>query len=112
MDVCLPIRICRGEGWHDLPPRGKGPLGPSRLDGLDVGVREAHVMADFVDEDMGDKLTQGYIAQLRPLLEDRAAIEKDPRLVRRGIEHRAAGAIDALIEAAEFEDVLDARSSS
>ncbi len=65
------------------------------------------MVADFVDEDMGDEVGEGDVAAIGPFVEDRAAVEKDDRWLGRGIVHRAMGEIDALIEARQFERVLD-----
>src|SRR4051812_41853991 len=48
-----------------------------RFDGLDVLVGQAEVVADLVDEDVGDHLAQGHVAALAPFVEDRAAVEED-----------------------------------
>ena len=46
------------------------------LDRPHVGVGKPKVMADFMDEDMGDDGTERFLV-LRPEFEDRAAVEPD-----------------------------------
>ena len=48
-----------------------------RLDGVDVRIGQAEVVADLVDQHVGDQFLQGDVAVLRPLVQDRAAVEED-----------------------------------
>ncbi len=72
-------------------------------------VAEAEVMADFVDENVSHEVRQCDVAALDPFVEDGAAIEKDHWRRRRRIAERALGEIDALIEATEFEWIINAQ---
>src|ERR1051325_163980 len=49
------------------------------LDRVHLIVRQAEVMADLVDQHVTDDVAQGLFV-LRPIVEDRAAIEEDRRL--------------------------------
>src|SRR4051794_12263795 len=55
-----------------------------RLDRVDVRVAEPEVVADLVDQDVGDHLVQGDVAALGPFVEDRAAVEEDAAGLRLG----------------------------
>ena len=73
----------------------------------DVRVAKPEVVADFVDQDVGDQLFQGDIAALGPFVEDRAAVQEDPRGLRLGAEGGAIRQADAGVEAGQLEGVLD-----
>src|SRR5690606_29616405 len=47
------------------------------LDGFHLLVREAEMMAQFVDQHMGDDLAQRVVVVLGPVVENGAAIEED-----------------------------------
>ena len=67
------------------------------FDRLHVVVRQAEMMADFVDQNMGDDVAQRFLV-LGPVVEDRAAIEQDP------VRHVAAFDRETLRQAAAFEE--------
>lgn len=46
------------------------------LDALHVLVRQAEMMADFMHQNMRDQIVQRLIARLRPVVENRAPVEK------------------------------------
>src|SRR5690606_8702298 len=65
------------------------------------------VVADLVDQDVGDDLVEADVAALAPFVEDRAAVEEDAAGLRRGAEGVAQADVDAVIEAGQFEGILD-----
>src|SRR5690606_6460219 len=77
------------------------------FDGVDLIVVQAQVVADLVDQDMGDDLGQADVAALAPFIEDRAAIQEDARRLRRRPHGVALADVDAGIKAGQLERVLD-----
>src|SRR5260370_36111422 len=76
------------------------------LDPFHVGIAEPEMMADFVDQHVADDSEQ-IVARLAPVIEDRAAVEKDH--VDRG--QRIADALqrqrDAAIEPEQVERAVE-----
>src|SRR5690606_23119860 len=77
------------------------------FDGVDLIVVQAEVVADLVDQDMGDDLGQADVAALAPLVVYGTAIEENARRLRRRPHGVALADMDPVIEAAQFERVLD-----
>ena len=65
------------------------------------------MVGDLVDEDVADERVEADVAALAPLVEDRAAVEPDHVGCRRLVHDRALGEGDPLVEAGEFEGVVD-----
>ena len=61
---------------------------------MDLVVVEAEVVADFVDEDVGDDLVEADVAALAPFIEDGAAVEEDARWLRGRAQAVAAADVD------------------
>ncbi len=57
-------------------PNGRGSI-VGVLDRIDPVVVEPEMVADFVDQDVGDDLGQADVAALAPFVEDGAAVEED-----------------------------------
>ena len=64
------------------------------------------MVADFVDQDVGDDLGQADVAAFAPFVEDRAAVEEDAAGLGGGAEAVALADVDAVIEAGQFEGIL------
>ena len=68
------------------------------LDALHIGIGQAEMMADLVQQYMGDDGTERFLV-LGPIVEDRAAIKKYHVGQRADVGPALAGKIDARIEA-------------
>src|SRR5690606_31090963 len=77
------------------------------FDGVDLIIVEAQVMADLMDQHMGDDLGQTDIAALAPLIQNGAAIEEDARRLRRRAHAVPLADMNAGIEAGQLERILD-----
>src|SRR5690606_23676095 len=76
------------------------------FDGVNLIVVQAQVVADLVDQDVGDDLGQADVAALAPFVEDRTAIEEDAPRLRRLTHGAACADLDRGIEARQFERAL------
>ena len=65
------------------------------------------MVADFVDEDVGDQFAKGHIPAIGPFIQDRAAIEHDAVGLGRGVGDGLLGQVDTDIDAGELERVID-----
>lgn len=77
------------------------------LDGVDIVVGQAEMVADLVDQDVGDQFGQADVAALAPFVQDRTAIQEDPRRLRRRSQAVASADVHAMIQAGQFERILD-----
>ena len=75
------------------------------LDPLHVVVRQAEMMADFVDQHVADDMADGLV-MLRPVVEDRPAVEEDARRLGRRPHGVAQADVEAVIEAGQLERIL------
>src|SRR5690606_21165323 len=77
------------------------------FDGVDLIVVQPQMMADLVDQDMGDDLGQADVAALAPFIEERAAIQEDARRHRRRTHGVSLADVDAGLQAGQLERTLD-----
>ncbi|KAK0344576.1 hypothetical protein LTR94_014103 [Friedmanniomyces endolithicus] len=65
------------------------------------------MVADLVDQDMGDQLGQAHVAALAPFVQYGAAIQEDPRGLGRRPQAVAPPDVHPVVEAGQFEGVFD-----